>query len=206
MAVKEANRSDYSPYIIHFTKDANRRSASENLLKILREKKIDATFSNFWIEPEDEEIKAICFTEVPFPQIKDFVAYKKTCAKQYRFSEYGIAFKKDFIRRKKGNPCLYLNKGESHRVESMQGTHAEYLLGFINTNSERFNFDWEREWRVLSDLSFDYKDIAFVVVKRTQEIKDFCRENKILYLFYDQKPDEILEHFSDVVRGINTTN
>lgn len=69
----------------------------------------------------------------------------------------------------------------------------------------KFKFDWEREWRVLSDITFTYEDVAFVVIKKNEEIKSFCKQNGLLYLYYDQNPDEILDHFAKVVRSVRST-
>lgn len=131
MAPKEPNRSDYSSYLIHFTKKIEDNPASKNLLKILEERRIMATFNQFWVKPEQPEIKAVCLTEVPFLQLKDFISHKNDCTDSYKLSEYGIAFRKDFIRSKKGNPCLYLMEKNMMPFNQSKGQMQNIYLGLL---------------------------------------------------------------------------
>ena len=42
-----------------------------------------------------------------------------------------------------------------------------HLLPFVNAMHERYDFTWEREWRVLGDLTFQPSDIVCVILPET---------------------------------------
>ena len=90
-----------SNYVVHFTKNFNKRSAYNNMLSILHGQQITA-ISPFGIAykeaPAPEMQKAVCFSEVPLHRLGR-IADKR--------SKYGIVFKKDFVIHRHGNPILY---------------------------------------------------------------------------------------------------
>lgn len=109
---------------------------------------------------------SVCLSEVPLDAIERLVR---------RHGAYGIAFTKEFIRSKRGARVWYVDQG------SEQARSLNELLSGLQSAKEfghpiweltpfmdlvmpgRYEWDWEREWRVRGDLKFLLKDVAFVV-------------------------------------------
>jgi hypothetical protein len=64
--------TDMSNYVVHFTKNFNKRSAYNNMLSILQGRQLTA-ISPFGIAhkeaPDQETQKAVCFSEVPLHRL-----------------------------------------------------------------------------------------------------------------------------------------
>ena len=112
------NRSDLSFLLAHLTKDdtENGIDAKTALELILKENQDgfcalvggpQGLFDKVSKVPKDW-IKAVSLTEAPLDQIKHF-AQPIPGDPSRNYSKYGIVFEQDFIRRKNGNPCFYLN-------------------------------------------------------------------------------------------------
>jgi hypothetical protein len=92
-----------------------------------------------------------------------------------RHGFYGIAFTKNFIRSKQGARVWYVDQG-SEQARSLNGHLLELqsrrdfdhpmwdLTPFIDlVMPGRYEWDWEREWRVRGSLNFSLDDVAFVI-------------------------------------------
>lgn len=130
-------RPDYWDLVIHFTE-------KEELLSILKEKQIRASSTGYFHKPNPEASKAVCLTETPIEFAQEIAA---------RFGPYGIAFKKDDIKLVGGGPTLDMNPA-ALKAQKRIGFAPE-VIPFINIINERFNYVYEREWRVPKDISFD---------------------------------------------------
>lgn len=152
--------SDLSSYLIHMT------SSPEALASILASGHLEARnpFGLAGKRPENSEShKAACFTEAPASEID-----------RIRRGRYGIAFHKDFITNVGGQRVWYLNYGspawdaflhEVNRLHSIDDpSRFRELSPFIDmVRQDSYAFDWEREWRVLGGVRFEWEDIAYVI-------------------------------------------
>ena len=94
-----------------------------------------------------------------------------------RYKTFGLGFSKQFFFERGGAPVLYVRADEwsglsglSHELRARVAKYwpgaepsspCESLDAFLRADVE---FDWEREWRVLDDLQFDWGDVAFLVL------------------------------------------
>jgi hypothetical protein len=163
--------TDMSNYVVHFTKNFNKRSAYNNMLSILHGRQITA-ISPFGIAykqaPAPEMQKAVCFSEVPLHRLGR-IADKR--------SKYGIVFKKDFVIHRHGNPILYAYKdGQLHKSirtmmkENKNDPDAKVwdMTPFVDApgayGKSTYFFEWEREWRKIGNFTFGVDDVACLII------------------------------------------
>jgi hypothetical protein len=179
-------REDLSPYLIHFTKEFNGNTAFENLISILREKKIRGTGPQnmYSARMRKEQIDAsiqdkfrvACFSEVPLELSHHLV--NNPLHGHRKFSEYGLVFKKDTIKKHQGNPVLYVNDENKDLKKFLNGEYEHFILNEQNTDSYRYlgaisnivkprvDYQFEREWRVVGDFSFNLDDIEYIIAPK----------------------------------------
>ncbi len=193
------SRPDISIYLAHFTshKFPKGRNNKENptnefmytppikrLENILREKTIRAS-----ILPWTNDCKAVCLTECPWTSLIEHT-------KQY--SPFGIGFSKKFIFAAGGAPVYYVRADHFDKQEwnSFIKTFTTPFWPSYVTKKQQQNKDFklcdyshEREWRVAHDLTFDYTDIEFVILKDyksmamfPQDLKDAIGRDKFLLM------------------------
>lgn len=169
------NRPDFSNYLVHFTKGdppCNKapqnptskyahKSASGRLLSILESKTIVSSMQPCF------QKKAVCFTECIWSSLLSHAE---------RYSCYGIGFTKEFIFRNGGNPVFYVRLPLSRTLSNINWKVKPFITKFnptySNDKGDIVDFTHEREWRVPSDLKFEYSDIEFIVVKELKDIDD----------------------------------
>lgn len=165
-------RPDFSSYLIHFTKGSapvgrgksnptasqKGKSAEQRLKDILESKTILA--SNMpWTGP----CSAVCFTECVWSSL--FAHAKK-------YSEFGIGFTKEFIFGKDGNPVFYIRPSlfnEQKWNDNIKGFTTPFAPKYGkermgNGGNKTIDYSHEREWRVLHNVTFEYSDIAFIIL------------------------------------------
>lgn len=180
------NRPDFSMYLAHFTTDNNSKSkekcnselqgsnlmAKERLIKILKDKKIIAS-SMPWTN-----CRAVCFTECPWTSLLDHTE---------RYSPYGIGFDKSYIFSRNGSPVYYVRADQYEKQEwhdhlkpFVTPFWPAYRPGSINEkkNFSTCDYTHEREWRVPHDLSFEYEQVKFIVLKDYNDMAQFPKELK----------------------------
>lgn len=180
--MSQKNRPDFSRFLAHFTKDRNlcvedennplyshrEQTAFEKLLSILQTKTIKASTMPW------TNTNAVCFTECPWASL---VAHTNA------YSAYGVGFKKKFIYQKKGGPVLYLRADLYQRYRNGEVAIAPEILPFITLFNPSYSripeniltkadYSHEREWRTPSNLSFEYTDVEFVIVKSNSDIEN----------------------------------
>jgi hypothetical protein len=175
-------KRDYSPLLVHLTKDSKdingnlQMLAKDVLDKILKEKTLKA-FNHFFpyspsLKSQDASIidkfRVVCFTETPIDQID--VLLNKGVQKQFNPEPYGLVFKKEYIREMGGNPVFYATlKIAKPLWEYLYHPHVEgkeqvpdnlcKLLALVTKCQEGHDFHWEREWRIVGNLDFKLNDI-----------------------------------------------
>ncbi len=108
--------------------------------------------------------KAICFSEKPFDSLVKLAVHRN--------SVFGISFKKDFLKNLGANRVWYVEKNtDPHKALSRQAiiernsstsdiwALAPYIEVVTGKRTDGYDFDWEREWRVLQDVSFSPEDV-----------------------------------------------
>lgn len=190
---------DYSPLLVHLTREDTEFQAKDVLGIILDEntlraykhhcyfsKNLDASQS----EPVKNKFRVVCFTETPIGQID--VLLNKVAGRNFEPAPYGLVFKKDYIREEGGNPVFYVTKKIAKPMYDL--LYTEYiqgkeqvpedlcrLLALVNIcekgeKGEKDNdWHWEREWRIVGDLEFKLNDI-YCGLCPEENISDF--ENK----------------------------
>jgi hypothetical protein len=172
-------KRDYSPFLVHLTREGIDRTgnivmpAEEVLHCILNEKSLNAY--NYYCLFKDKidllentiknKFKVACFTETPIDQIE--VLLEKVQGRNMVLSPYGLIFKKDYISKNGGNQVFYITEELSRPLWTIYDKAVDSnfpdtfcrLLALINRCDDKIDFHWEREWRVVGNLKFDYEDI-----------------------------------------------
>ncbi len=196
---------DMSSYVVHFTENP------AVFAKIIATGVLLASgpFGFSWARKVDE-VKAlhssVCFSEVPLDKVERLMR---------RHGLYGIAFKKSFIRANGGARVWYIDQG-SEQARSLN----DHLLA-LNARGDfdnpiwrispfvdlvmpgRYEWDWEREWRIQGNLSFDLEDVAFVI---TPEGFDELPAFEGIYMHHwgdrviSATPSSLAEYLEDLVQ------
>lgn len=193
-----SGREDVSRFIVHLTRDdrddfPDGASARTNLLNILKEQTILALRTHCLFDRKIEKLptefrkkvwnrfSTVCLTEVPLNQIH--LLSRPIPGRQIELTPYGIVFNREFIVEAGGQPAIYINGyGGSQHLNECVGDLFERavqggllrdphwrILPFINAMHERYDFTWEREWRVRGDLNFRSRDIVAVILPQDRE-------------------------------------
>lgn len=203
------NRPDISHYLAHFTsskfpkgyKDATnptnqfmRYGAEKRLINMLNERTIYASQLP-WVGNQ----KAVCLTECPWTSLVGHTV---------QYSSFGVGFSKSFIFSKGGGPAFYV------RADRFNNQHWDQsLLPFVtpfwpdyrpkdlepDIRIKKCDYSHEREWRIANEnLSFEYSDIAFVVLpdyaamaRFPKELKDSIGRDKFLLMENYKKIEEL---------------
>lgn len=178
--------ADYSPLVVHFTKEPDRpmvkkelvanthplytyqtTSAKERLLNILISRTIYASPMPFL--PNNAE--AVCFTECIWDALISLADV---------YSPYGVVFSKRLIFEKGGGPALYIRGDSLNTIQSSIAPCLEPLIApfdpdGILKHGVHLNWVHEREWRLPTSLKFEYSDIEYVIVANMQDAMDILQ-------------------------------
>lgn len=178
-------KPDYSNYLAHFTSnnicvnndnslnnDYKTMSAKDKLISILKSKTIYKSTMPW------TDIDAVCFTECPWNSL---IEHSKN------YSPYGLGFSKKFIFGRHGAPVMYMRVDAFIEERKSEFNHFRDDLKFLVTpfqpiytpsrikrlHEKPVDYTHEREWRIPTDLNFEYKDVVFVVVKSNEDFASF---------------------------------
>lgn len=174
---------DMSNYVVHFTKASDSRTEYDNMMGIIHSRTIEAR-SSFGMgrrqAPEASTQEAVCFSEIP-PHLLSRLVQRR--------GRYGIGFSKQFMRSRGAFPIWYVDRGSPlhnsveqlmHRALRSSDPDSDPIWGltpFIDVRgtyqSGPYLFEWEREWRHISDFSFGENDVAFLIIP--EELHDAAR-------------------------------
>ena len=185
-------REDLSHFVVHLTRDDRKdnegSTARRNFEEILSDKKIIAfnphCIFNKQLKEIPEKIRnefdVSCFTEIPLHQIHLLIQPMK--GRTIKLEPYGFVFRKDYLISKGAQPAIYINSYDNNNqlrdsIDDLLSLAKERkfkdkfhnLFPFINAMHERYDFTWEREWRMLGDLKFQLKDIICVILPADKE-------------------------------------
>jgi hypothetical protein len=168
---------DFSQFVVHFTKPDDEMGYRVKM-RILSSRVLLSGPDSFGaarlVDGLGESQRCVCFSEIP-PGFLHRLADR-------RGSRYGIGFRKRFIIDSGGAPIWYVEDGTQQHASigamiaaATRDGQADpnepiwSLTPFIDLPSGpdsayRYDFRWEREWRVASDLEFEVSDVAFLVL------------------------------------------
>jgi hypothetical protein len=180
-----AKTPDYSPLVVHFTRDKKFAShgliteghpvyafrdlsAYDRLLNILRSKVAYATPMPFL----PKNAAAVCFTECIWDALTRLTV---------RYSPYGVVFSKRFIFDHGGGPALYtrgdiLKKLSDELPESLEPFVAPFDPDAVLKKGVPLDWLTEREWRLASDLQFEYHDVQYVLVNTIEDARNIVHQ------------------------------
>jgi hypothetical protein len=110
-------RDDLSRFLIHLTRDLKDSSAKDNLIGILKDKKIEARNAHCLVMHKLEQMRftkllrwqfnSVCFTEAPLSQVSQLT--RLIPKRSIELRPYGVVFWKDHLMDCGANPAIYLN-------------------------------------------------------------------------------------------------
>jgi hypothetical protein len=184
-----AKREDLSRFIVHLTRDTREdfedgATARKNLLSILKDRRIKARTAHCLHRRKLEQAPAAvrrvfqvtCFTEVPLNQIH--LLTQPIARRRIQLESYGLVFEKSFLVQQGAQPALYINgySGRNATLRDAVDTIFELavkkkfrgkiwrILPFVNAMHERYDFTWEREWRIAGPLAFRPQDLVCLIL------------------------------------------
>jgi hypothetical protein len=100
--------------------------------------------------------------------------------RKVRLSSYGLIFHREFILEKGAQPAIYINSyngnsslGEAvdvlceiARSKKFKNGKVWRFLPYLNAMHERYDFTWEREWRVCGDVEYRPSDVMAVILPK----------------------------------------
>lgn len=155
---------DMSDYLVHFTRTSGELGA------ILSQGCIKAAGPFGWgknITQLREQHSSACLSEVPVDLVDRLIS---------RHGHFGLGFRRDFIARHGGARVWYLDDGSPISIALFErigrllreqdfADGLWKLTPFIDrVIPDRYEFEWEREWRVPGGLHFQLSDVAFAIV------------------------------------------
>lgn len=200
-----AGREDVSRFVVHLTRNdkddfSNGRTARSNFLRIMTERRIRSyqphCLFNKPLKKEDERVqkafRVACFTEVPLNQLHLLI--REIPGRSVKLEPYGFCFAKDFLIQAGGQPALYINSygGNLWLYNAVQHLYrssidkvlkddnpAWRILPFINAMHERYDFTWEREWRIRGSLRFKLVNLVCAILppNGADDIKEACAKS-----------------------------
>ena len=176
-------KRDYSPYLVHLTKYAintngNLEADAKDALDSILEQKILYACNHFFPYSKNlnnqkpsviDNFRVVCFTEKPINQID--VILDRSIKRQFNPEPYGLVFTKEYIREVKGgNPVFYVTLKIARPlwkhlyqpyVEGKDNLPYDLckLLALVTECQKGNDFHWEREWRVVGNLEFQFSEV-----------------------------------------------
>lgn len=158
---------DMSEYVVHLTDIEGFKSILRNLC--IEARACLGTARNLGDVASQQE--ALSLSEIPLDRLSRLGE---------RHGGFGFGFTKDLVREKGGAPVWYLRRDSAVQLR-FQELVRQAMLGGIDPSDPiwaltpfvenpgsgdgwRYEFDWEREWRVPKELKFEYSDVQFLVV------------------------------------------
>jgi Putative abortive phage resistance protein AbiGi, antitoxin len=112
-------RSDLSTFLVHFTRNYEGRDARDNLLSMLRGRKIDARNPYGMLKGQlggnaalTDSQRCVCLTEAPLEHA--WMMCSPIRDRCHQFAPYGLAFTKVWARRREANPVWYVDITPGH--------------------------------------------------------------------------------------------
>ena len=127
----------------------------------------------------------------------------------------GFVFSREFLVSKGAQPAIYLNsygdnselKDAADRIYTIGAKKGfnnalSSLIPYLNAMDGRYDFAWEREWRVVGKLAFEPADIVCVILPEQGEekLKDKLLEGGVPVISPGWTAERIVDEFSKQAR------
>lgn len=158
------HRSDMTGHLTHLTRGTGTVSSCENLMKILKDRKLNGSNSSESFITGDNP--AVCFQEAPLYGISQNSFHEERNQRdlkwKVRYEPVGLSFPKKYVFEKGGRPVFYENR---EVAKSLLPKNEWYRIVNFNLSNDNAIIDWthEREWRVKGDFDFDLSE-AYVLL------------------------------------------
>ncbi len=151
-----------------------------------------------------------CFSEMPLSAIKHVA--KPIPGRRIQLEPYGLVFKRDFIIEKGGQQVTYVNNYEGNNAVRASYDRAFEIaakndftgklwkqLPFVSAMNDKCDFFWEREWRVLGAVEFNYSDLVYVILPEegSGPLKFALAQKGISWISPEWGLERIVEELSD---------
>jgi len=182
-------REDISRFVVHLTRDdkddfTDGGTAEDNFRAIIEDRRIGA-YQPHCIHSKEipdklrPQYSVACFTEVPLTQLH--LLTRRIPGRKICLEPYGFIFLREFIIEKGAQPAIYINSYNNNpwlreaadvlcdiaRSKEFKAGKLWRFLPFLNAMHERYDFTWEREWRVRGDVEFKPEDVVAVILPET---------------------------------------
>lgn len=155
---------DQSDFLIHLV---GKNDPYITFMNILSSGIIESK-NSFGFKRSEHNKKSICFSEIPPLYLQKLVS---------RRYNYGIAFKKEWLLKQGAQRVWYIEKDSiahssiafiSNHLNGEEKEHFFNLAPFIDITGKyensTYRFEWEREWRIVGNLSFTPDDVEFLIL------------------------------------------
>lgn len=198
------NRDDVSRFLVHLSRDYDSIPAIENLVSILKLRKIEARNPHCLVAPIlkkmqftdmlQRKFNTICLTETPLHQVSKLI--QEVPGRRIKLKPFGIVFRRDKLLSRGASPAIYINTDatqlrdylleEFRRTFSSTSSYRELkqdnlypreiirYYALVNIMGKGYDFSWEREWRFPGDLYFKYTEIVAIIAERREEFFEIC--------------------------------
>lgn len=185
-------RGDISRFVVHLTRDDRKdfpeggARAAENFSSIIKDRKIRAHIPHCLhadrIPAEHRKrFSVCCFTETPLSELH--LLTRHIPGRRVQLSAHGLVFSREFLVTNGAQPALYINSYERNlwlreaadrlcdiaEDNDFRKGKLWRFLPYLNAMHERYDFTWEREWRVRGNLKFKPRDIVCVILPEKGE-------------------------------------
>jgi hypothetical protein len=136
--------SNAGPMLTHFTRAARASDALDNLISILAAGKVRG--SSRMIRNRRQ---VVCLFDAPISELRLLLDHRN----RHRYQAFGLAIDKRYAFQKGARPAIYLPWREANRI-----LPAEELWRVVSLEIDgapAIDWSFEREWRLLGDLTFD---------------------------------------------------
>jgi len=206
-------RSDFSRFLVHLTRNYQGQSDENNLINILKTKRIEARNYHCLFSPKlknmtltpllQKNFKTVCFTETPLDQIHKMTS--ETFVRKIKLRPYGLVFWRHQLIEKGVNPAIYINATGTNLRDYLISEFNEHFKGvralktlkqrenyyqeivhyysLVNIISENYDYSWEREWRHSGDFGFKYGHVVAIVVEDPASFEEKCKNELTIKTF-----------------------
>ena len=217
-------RRDLSRFVVHLTRNdtrdfSNGATASKNFRSIVEDRRIIAAkphclHADRIPKRHKHRYAVCCFTEVPLSELH--LLTRHIAGRQIQLSEYGFVFSREFLISKGAQPAFYVNSYNNNmwlreaadgafeiaKKKDFRKGSLWRLLPYLNAMHERYDFTWEREWRVRTGLDFKPRDIVCVILPENgeAELKRKFLHRGVPVISPGWSTERIVSEFSDQAR------
>ncbi|MBD1931722.1 MULTISPECIES: abortive infection system antitoxin AbiGi family protein [Cyanophyceae] len=175
------NREDISRFLTHLTREYEKIEALDNLVNILKHKKIEARNIHCLFKHQiekldyDDDFKkyfhTVCLTETPLHQIRILTSDIK---REVKLQPYGLVFLKDRLLQKAANPAIYISS-------NFHGLDIFLIEEFDNFFKDVDKINQEKKGKEFTDLEKKYykkKIYYFSLINKIGDNYDFTWERE----------------------------